>query len=119
LSKVTGSGTSRLPLAPILVGLVNEVQLEHKLGSLGETDMDPTEDKAGHTQAILTATIDPICPPSSESDSEDGREVYMVEQVGELSKKTAKEIQWEAEEEIARAEHLARELDKRKGHNGL
>jgi hypothetical protein len=104
LSKVTGSGIGRLPLALIQVSLINEAQLEHKLGSLGETDMDPTEDKADHTQAVLTATIDPIYLPSSESDSEDGREVYMVEQVGELSKKTTKEIQWEAEEEITRAE---------------
>jgi hypothetical protein len=43
----------------------------------------------------------------------------MVEQGGQLPAKTAKEIQWEAEEEIARAECLARELIKRKGHNGL
>jgi hypothetical protein len=43
----------------------------------------------------------------------------MVEQGAELSEKTAKEIQRGCEEEIAHAEHLARELDKRKGHNGL
>jgi hypothetical protein len=43
----------------------------------------------------------------------------MVKQGGQLPAKTAKEIQWEAEEEIARAECLARELIKRKGHNGL
>jgi hypothetical protein len=39
----------------------------------------------------------------------------MVEQGGELSEKTAEEIQRDAEEEIARIERLARELDKRKG----
>jgi hypothetical protein len=39
----------------------------------------------------------------------------MVEQGGELSEKTTKEIQREAEEEIGRAECLARELSKRKG----
>jgi hypothetical protein len=33
--------------------------------------------------------------------------------------KTAKEIQREAEEEMARAARLAKELDKRKGHNDL
>jgi hypothetical protein len=33
--------------------------------------------------------------------------------------KTTEEILQEAEEEIARATHLARELDKRKGHNIL
>jgi hypothetical protein len=42
-----------------------------------------------------------------------------VEQGGEPPKKTANEIQWEAGEEIARTEHVARELDKRKGHIGL
>jgi hypothetical protein len=48
LSKVTGSSTSRLPPAPVQVGLVNEEQLRHGLGSLGETDMNPAEDKADH-----------------------------------------------------------------------
>jgi hypothetical protein len=43
----------------------------------------------------------------------------MVEQGGELPEKTTEELQREAEEEIARDEQLARELDKRKGHNGL
>jgi hypothetical protein len=33
--------------------------------------------------------------------------------------KTTEEIQWEVEEEMARAAHLAMELNKRKGHNGL
>jgi hypothetical protein len=54
-----------------------------------------------------------------ESDSEYDSEVYMVEQGGEPSEKTAQEIQREAMEGIAHAEHLARELDKRKGHNSL
>jgi hypothetical protein len=79
LSKVTGSGIDRLPPAPVRVGLVNEAQLGHGLGSLGEMDMDPTEDKADHTLAALTTATDPICPPSSESDFEYGRKVYMVE----------------------------------------
>jgi hypothetical protein len=33
--------------------------------------------------------------------------------------KTTEEIQREAEEEMARVAHLARELDKRKGYNNL
>jgi hypothetical protein len=37
------------------------------------------EDKADHPLAILTVTTDPIYPPSSKSDSEHGREVYMVQ----------------------------------------
>jgi hypothetical protein len=43
----------------------------------------------------------------------------MVEPGGELPEKTTKELQREADEEIARAKWLAQELDKRKGHNGL
>jgi hypothetical protein len=48
-----------------------------------------------------------------------GKEVYMVEQGGQLQKKTAEEIQRDTEEEKAYTKRLARELDKRKGHNGL
>jgi hypothetical protein len=43
----------------------------------------------------------------------------MVEQGGEPLEKTTEEIQREVEEEIARVEHLARELNKRKGHNDM
>jgi hypothetical protein len=64
-SEVTGSGTSHLPPAPVRLGLVNEAQLGHRLGSLGETDMDPTGDKVDHTLAVLTTTTDPIYQPSS------------------------------------------------------
>jgi hypothetical protein len=81
--------------------------------------MDPSEDKANHTLAVIAATTDPICQPSSESDSENDGEVYMVGQGNQPPEKTTKEIQREAEEEIACAKHLARELDKRKGHNIL
>jgi hypothetical protein len=45
--------------------------------------------------------------------------MIMVEQGGELPEKATEEIQWEAKEEIARAERLAMELDRRKGHNGM
>jgi hypothetical protein len=55
----------------------------------------------------------------SESDSKYKREVYMVDGGGELPEKTIEELQREDEEEIAQAERLARELHKRKGHNGL
>jgi hypothetical protein len=77
-------------------------------------DMDPVKDRADHTLAAQAAATDPIYSPSLGSDSEYGREVYMVEQGGELPEKTTEEPQQEAEEEIARAERLARELDKRK-----
>ncbi len=85
--------------------------------------MDPTRDKADHTLVVTAATTDPIYQSSPESDSEGGREVYMVGDREELPEKTTKEIQREAEEEIARVAHLARELDqervKGKKHNGL
>jgi hypothetical protein len=93
LNKVTGSGTCHLSPAPVRVGLVNNAQLRHGLGSLGETDTDPDEDKDDHTLADQTTTIDLIFSPSSKSDSEYGREVYMVEQDGELPEKTIEEIQ--------------------------
>jgi hypothetical protein len=54
LSKVARSGTDCLPPAPIQVGLINKAQLEHGLGSIGETDTDLAEDKADHTLAVLT-----------------------------------------------------------------
>jgi hypothetical protein len=80
-------------------------------------DTDPTEDKADHTLVVLAAAIDPIFQLSSESDSEYGGQVYMVGQDGQPLEKTAEEIQWDVEEDIAHAERLARELNKRKGHN--
>jgi hypothetical protein len=67
--------------------------------------------------AVLTARIDPIYSPSSEPDSQCDREVYMVEYCGELLENIIKDIQWEADEEIAHVERLTSELDKRKGHN--
>jgi hypothetical protein len=119
LNKVTGSGTDRLPLAPFQVSLVNKTQPRHELGSLGKKDTYPAKVKADHTLADQIAATDTICSPVSVFDSKYSSEVYMVEQGGEPLKKTAKEIQQEAEEEIPRAERLARELDKRKGHNSL
>jgi hypothetical protein len=49
-----------------------------------EMDIDPAEDRADHTLAAQEDVIDPIYSLSSESDSEYDREVYMVEQGGEL-----------------------------------
>jgi hypothetical protein len=92
LSKVTGLGTGDLPSAPVCWGrrIINEAQLGHRLGSLGEMDMDPTEDKVDHTLAAQAATTDLICLPSSESNFQYGREVYMVEQGHEPLEKTIK-----------------------------
>jgi hypothetical protein len=55
---------------------------------LGEMDTDPVEDRADHTLAALAAATDLIYSPSSGSDSEYSREVYMMEQGGELPEKT-------------------------------
>jgi hypothetical protein len=113
------SCTDCLRPAPVRVGLINEAHLKHRLDLLGGIEIDSIGDKADHALAVPAAAIDPICMSSLESDSKYGREIYMVEQGGELLEKTTKEIQREAEEEIARVERLARELDKRKGHIGL
>jgi hypothetical protein len=86
---------------------------------LGKTDSDSARDKADHTLAVPAVTTDPIYQLPSEFDSEDGSEVYMVGQGDPSPAKTTEEIQWEAEEEMARAVRLARELHKRKGHNSL
>jgi hypothetical protein len=117
LSKATGSGSGHLPPAPIQVGLINEVVLG--LNSLGEMDADPTGDRANHILATQAAATYLIYSPSSGFDTKYGREVYVVEKGGELPEKTTEELQCEVEEEIARAERLARDLDRRKGHNGL
>jgi hypothetical protein len=57
-SKVTRSGTSYLPLDLVRVDLISETQLEHGLNALGETDPDPTQEKADHSLAISVATTD-------------------------------------------------------------
>jgi hypothetical protein len=51
LSKVAGLGIGCLPPAPVRVGLINEAQLKHRLGSLWEMDTDPAEDRDDHTLA--------------------------------------------------------------------
>jgi hypothetical protein len=84
--KVVRSGTGYVPPALVQISLINEAQL--RLGPSGEIDMDPVEDQANHTLAGRAATTDLIYSPSSGSDSEYGREVYMAAQDGELPKKT-------------------------------
>jgi hypothetical protein len=74
-------------------------------------DPDPSEDKPYHTPAIHAATIDPIHQSSPESDSKGDRGVYMVAQGDQPPEKTAKEIQQKAEEEIAWATRLAKDVD--------
>jgi hypothetical protein len=118
-SEVIGSSTGRLPPAPVRVDLINEAQLEHGFNALGKVDLDPARDKVDHTLAVPAAIANPIYMSPSESDSEDGRGVYMVRQQDQLPEKTTEEIQRDALEEIARAERLAREADKGKRHNRL
>jgi hypothetical protein len=38
LCEVIRSDINHLPLAPVRVGLINEAQLRHRLGKLGDTD---------------------------------------------------------------------------------
>jgi hypothetical protein len=72
-------------------------------------DPDPIGDKADHIRAVSVATTDPMYQSSPESYSEGGREVYMVGNGEQPSKETAKEVQQEAEEEIAHAAHLVKQ----------
>jgi hypothetical protein len=72
-------------------------------------DLDPIGDKADHIHVVSAATTDPMYQSSPESDSEGGREVYMVGNGEQPSKKTTEEVQQEAKEEIAHAAHLAKQ----------
>jgi hypothetical protein len=55
-------------------------------------DPNPTRDKADHILAISATTTNPIYQSSPESDSEGGREVYIVGNREELLEKTTEEI---------------------------
>jgi hypothetical protein len=92
-SEVTRSGNGHCPLDPVRVYLVNKSQLRHGLNVLGDMDSDPARDKFDHTLAVSVATTDPIYQSSSESNSENGGEVYMVGQGDPPPGKTTKEIQ--------------------------
>jgi hypothetical protein len=56
-------------------------------------DPNPAGDKVDHILAVSTVTTDPIYQSSPESDSEGGREVYMVGNREEPPKKNTEEIQ--------------------------
>jgi hypothetical protein len=84
---------------------------------LGEADSDPSGDKANHNQIGYPTAIDPIDPSSPESDSDYGREIYMVAQGDQPAEKTTEKIAREAEEELTRMTWLARETDKGKSDN--
>jgi hypothetical protein len=117
--EVTGLGIDCLPPTPVQVSLAIEAQFRNEIGRLGETDSDPLGDKSDHTMAVHAAITDPFHQSSSESDSEGDREVYLVGKGDQPPKKTAEEIQREAEEEIFWAIRLAREAERGKRHNGL
>jgi hypothetical protein len=118
-SKLIGSGTSHLPPTLAWVSLVNEAQLKNGSSVLGEADSDPWGDKANHNQVGFPTTTDPIYQSPAKSNSEGGKEVYMVGQGEQPNEKTTEEIAREAMEEIARAARLTKEADKGKWHNGL
>jgi hypothetical protein len=92
LPDVTGLGTGRLALVPVRVGLINEARLRHRSMVLGEADTDPPRDKTNHNLAGFPDTTYPIYQAPPEFDSEGSREVYMVGQGEQPTKKTAKEI---------------------------
>jgi hypothetical protein len=69
---------------------------------------DPEGDKVDHILAATIAPTDVIYLSPSESNSEGGREVYMVGNREELLNKMVEEIQRETDIELAHAAHLAR-----------
>jgi hypothetical protein len=105
--EIAGSGTGRVPLAPVRISLVNEAQLGHGSNILGEAESDPLEDKADHHEIGCPPATDPIHQSPPESDSDDSREVYMVAHGEQPTEKTIEEIAQEVEEEMARAAWLA------------
>jgi hypothetical protein len=80
--------------------------------------MHPSGDKADHNEIAGLTVVDPIYQSPSESDSDGGREVYMVGKGEPPADKTTEEIALEAEEEMACATRLAQE-EARKRHNCL
>jgi hypothetical protein len=69
----------------------------------GKQKWIPLGIKVDHALAVLAIVTDPIYPPSLDTNSEYDGKVYMVGQGDQLPEKTTEEIQWEVEEEIARA----------------
>jgi hypothetical protein len=117
--EIIGSGTDRFPPAPVQVGLISEAQFGHEFSELGKTGSDPKGDKADHILATLVAPTDTICLSPPKFDSEDGGEVYMVDNREELPDKTIEVIQRETDIELARAARLAREAERGKRHNSM
>jgi hypothetical protein len=114
---IVGSGTDRLPLAAVRVGLINGAQLRHGLSELGKAGSDPAGDKPDHTVAVPSATMHPICQSSPESDSESDGEVHMVGNGEEFLDKSVKGIQCEIDKELTRTAHLVKEAERGKRHN--
>jgi hypothetical protein len=117
--RITRSGTDHLPPAPVQFSLVSKAQLRHRISELGKMGLDPEGDKVDHILATPAAPTDPIYLSPSKSDSEGGREVYMVENGEDLLNKTVEEIQRETDIELARAARLAKEAKRGKKHNGM
>jgi hypothetical protein len=78
LQDVIRSGTNCIPLISARVSLVTEAQLRHRLDTFGEAESDPSRDKADHHGITCPVTADPIYQSPPESDSDGGRDVYMV-----------------------------------------
>jgi hypothetical protein len=76
--KIAWSGTNRVHPIPARDGLACEAQLVHGSSISGQLDLDPSGDIIDHHEICCSAAIDPIYKPSPESDSNGGREVFMV-----------------------------------------
>jgi hypothetical protein len=114
--EITGSSIDRIPLILAQVNLVIDAQLGHGFNAFWEAESDPSGNKADYHGIACPIVADPIHQPPVDSNSNDGREVYMVGQ-GEPANKTAEEITRDAEEEIACVAQLVREAAGKR-HNG-
>jgi hypothetical protein len=68
--EITESGTDRVHQILTQDGLTCEAQLRHGSCLSGESDLDPSGDRADHHEMCCHAATNLICKPSPESDSD-------------------------------------------------
>jgi hypothetical protein len=78
LQEITGSDTDRFPPTLVRVSLVCEACPRHGSNKSGESKSDLSVDNVYHCKICCPIATDPIYKPSSESDSEGDREIFMV-----------------------------------------
>jgi hypothetical protein len=91
-TRISSSGTDRLPTIATRVGLIIEAPLRHGSTESGEAGSNPAGGKADHHEMVFPAATYPICQSLPESNSDGDREVYMVGQGGQPTEKITEEI---------------------------